>query len=51
MRHALPLSLASPPEKAALFLPACSRADSGYPCDWSVFEQLALGQINRAFVQ
>lgn len=51
MRHALPLSLANPPEKAALFLPACSQAGSGYPCDWHTFTRLALNQINRAFVQ
>ncbi len=51
MRHALPLSLASPPERAALFLPACSHADNGYPCDWSAFEHLALSQINRGFVK
>lgn len=51
MRRALPLSLAAPPEKAALFLPACSKASSGYPCDWSAFEHFALSQVDRAFVQ
>ncbi len=51
MRRELPLSLASPPEKASLFLPGCSQAGSGYPCDWSAFEHSVLNRIDRAFAQ
>lgn len=37
MRHAVPLSLNTPPSKAMIFLPGCSRAEEGAPCEWIKF--------------
>ncbi len=51
MRHELPLSLAAPPERAPLFLPGCSQAGSGFPCEWSAFADSVLRRIDRGFVQ
>lgn len=36
MRNATPLSLATPPEREAVFVPGCSRADGS--CAWSTFQ-------------
>jgi 4-phytase/acid phosphatase len=49
MRHATPLSVANPPERATLFIPACSRVDSS--CDWSAFEQAVQVATIAAFVK
>jgi 4-phytase/acid phosphatase len=35
MRNATPLSLANAPDRAMLFIPACSKADGS--CDWNAF--------------
>lgn len=37
MRNAKPLDLANPPERVAVFVPGCSRADSS--CTWKSFQQ------------
>jgi 4-phytase/acid phosphatase len=46
MRDTSPLSLQAPPAKAVVFLPGCSKAEDGAPCDWSDFQKLA-GAENR----
>lgn len=51
MRHSTPLTLKSPPVKASLFVPGCSQALAGSPCDWSAFRRLALSAVDNAFVQ
>lgn len=51
MRGAVPLSLAQPPAKAAIFLPGCSRAVEGSPCDSSAFQHTAESVIDRQFVR
>jgi len=37
MRNATPLTLANPPERVPVFVPACSRADGS--CSWETFKQ------------
>lgn len=49
MRKATPLSIANPPERVAVFVPGCGRADSS--CDWSAFEQAVKAGIDPAFVK
>jgi 4-phytase/acid phosphatase len=39
MREAQPLTLASPPAKAPVFVPGCSTADEGFACTWSEFRR------------
>jgi 4-phytase / acid phosphatase len=51
MRHSTSLTLKSPPGKAPLFVPGCSQALAGSPCDWSAFRRLALSAVDNAFVQ
>lgn len=51
MRNAVPLSLAEPPAKATVFLPGCSRAEAGTPCDWGEFQRLAKAAIDQQFVR
>ncbi|MBZ5621599.1 MAG: histidine-type phosphatase [Acidobacteriia bacterium] len=50
MRNAVPLSLATPPVKAAIFVPGCSTAGEGWPCDWDAFERVVSSAIDPAFV-
>jgi 4-phytase / acid phosphatase len=40
MRNTTPLSLQAPPAKAVVFLPGCSKAEAGAPCDWSDFQRV-----------
>jgi 4-phytase/acid phosphatase len=40
LRAREPLSLKNPPARAALFIPACSSAESGYPCGLEDFERV-----------
>jgi 4-phytase/acid phosphatase len=49
MRNATPLSMANPPDRAALFIPTCSRADSS--CEWGAFEQAVLAATITSFVK
>jgi 4-phytase/acid phosphatase len=51
MRQALPLTLDSPPAKAAVFVPACSTAKEGSPCDWKAFRHTIETSIDPAFVK
>jgi 4-phytase/acid phosphatase len=51
MRQALPLTLDSPPAKATVFVPACSTAQAGSPCDWKAFQHTIETAIDPAFVK
>lgn len=51
MRHSTPRTLKNPPVKAPLFIPGCSQALAGSPCDWNAFRRLALSAVDNAFVQ
>jgi len=51
MRQALPLTLDSPPAKAAVFVPACGTAKAGSPCDWKAFQHTIETSIDPAFVR
>jgi 4-phytase/acid phosphatase len=51
MREALPLTLASPPPKAPVFVPACSTAAEGFPCSWKGFQRALEGAIDPAYVK
>jgi 4-phytase/acid phosphatase len=50
MRKALPLTLDSPPAKAAVFVPGCSTADEGFACGWKEFRRTLETAIDPAFV-
>lgn len=47
---AIPCSVEGQKE-ARLFVPGCSQALAGSPCDWSAFRRLALSAVDNAFVQ
>jgi 4-phytase/acid phosphatase len=49
MRNSTHLSLANPPERAALWVPDCSRADSS--CDWNAFQKVVQAEIKLQFVK
>jgi 4-phytase/acid phosphatase len=51
MRKAVPLTLDSPPAKATVFVPACSTAKAGSPCDWKAFQHTIETSIDPAFVK
>jgi len=51
MRSTLPLSLAAPPAKAAVFVPQCSHAENGSPCDLSGFEHVINAVTDPMFVE
>jgi 4-phytase/acid phosphatase len=51
MRQALPLTLDSPPAKATVFVPGCSTAKAGSPCDWNAFRHTIETSIDLAFVR
>jgi 4-phytase/acid phosphatase len=51
MRKALSLTLDSPPAKAPVFVPACSTAKEGSPCDWRAFQHTIETSIDPAFVK
>jgi 4-phytase/acid phosphatase len=51
MRKALPLTLDSPPAKATVFVPACSTAKAGSPCEWKAFQHTIETAIDPAFVK
>jgi 4-phytase / acid phosphatase len=50
MRAAAPLSLRTPPTKTLLFIPGCSTAGEGYPCDWDAFRTVAANAIDVEYV-
>jgi 4-phytase/acid phosphatase len=51
MREARPLTLASPPAKAPVFVPGCSTADEGFACTWSGFRRTVEAAIDPASVK
>lgn len=51
MRKAVPLTLDAPPAKATVFVPACSTAKEGSPCDWKAFQHTIETSIDPAFVK
>ena len=50
LRDTTPLSLQAPPAKAPIFIPGCSTAAEGWPCDWDVFQRVVQAAIDPAFV-
>jgi hypothetical protein len=50
LRNNTPLSLQTPPAKAPIFIPGCSSAAEGWPCDWDAFQRTLQGAIDPAFV-
>jgi 4-phytase/acid phosphatase len=47
MRNATPLSLVNPPDRVAVFIPGCSKADAS--CEWAAFQQaMRVGFISTA---
>jgi hypothetical protein len=50
MHNATPLTIKNPPMIANLFVPGCSSARDGYPCDWRSFAQVVERAIAPAFV-
>jgi 4-phytase/acid phosphatase len=50
LRFATPLSLQTPPAKAPIFIPGCSTAAEGWPCDWDAFQRVVQAAIDPAFV-
>lgn len=50
LRFATPLSLQTPPAKAPIFIPGCSTAAEGWPCDWDAFQRTVQASIDPSFV-
>lgn len=50
LHEAQPLTLASPPATAPVFVPGCSSAADGFACEWKDFERTVEGAIDPAFV-
>ena len=50
MRAAVPLSLKDPPTRTPVYVPGCSVAAEGYPCDWDAFRKLADSAIDHDYV-
>ena len=51
MREAQPLTLASPPPRAPVFVPGCSTAGEGFACTWSEFRRTVEAAIDPASVK
>jgi 4-phytase/acid phosphatase len=51
MRNATPLTLNEPPAVARVFVPGCSKATSGFPCDWKDFVLTLRSAIDPAFTR
>jgi 4-phytase/acid phosphatase len=49
MRNATPLTLATPPERAVVFVPGCSGADAA--CAWSAFQSTVRAAIDAGSVR
>jgi 4-phytase/acid phosphatase len=49
MRTAAQLSLQSPPQRAAVFVPACGQSDGS--CKWSAFQQAVQAGVDTTFVR
>jgi 4-phytase / acid phosphatase len=50
MHRGVPLSLASPPARANLFIPGCSTSAEGHACDWASFRATTAASLAPAFV-
>ena len=50
MRFLTPLTLEAPPKRAPIFIPGCSTAAEGWPCDWEEFQRAAGAAIDPAFI-
>jgi 4-phytase / acid phosphatase len=51
MRNLTPLTLDAPPARANIFIPGCSTAGTGFPCDWKSFALALHSAIDPAFTQ
>ncbi len=51
MRNVTPLTIERPPARAAVFIPNCSSAASGFPCEWKAFHKTVETAIDPAFVK
>jgi 4-phytase / acid phosphatase len=51
MRNLTILTLEEPPLKAHIFIPGCSNAGRGFPCDWKNFEKTLALAIDPDFVK
>jgi 4-phytase / acid phosphatase len=51
MRNLTPLNLRTPPARAGVFVPGCSKSDPGFPCDWKDFQQTLASVIDRSFTK
>jgi 4-phytase / acid phosphatase len=51
MRNVTALTLEAPPARANVFVPGCSKAGSGFPCDWKSFKQTVTSVIDPAFAR
>jgi 4-phytase/acid phosphatase len=49
MRHLTPLGLETLPTRAPIFIPGCSTAGEGWPCDWEKFQRVAGSAFDPAF--
>lgn len=50
IRALTPLSLQNPPQRAPLFIPACSASQETKPCDWTRFQHAVESAIDPTFV-
>jgi len=48
---ASPLSTTNPPPVANVFVPGCSTAQQGFPCEWANFQRVAQAAIDPAQIQ
>jgi 4-phytase/acid phosphatase len=51
MRNGSKLTLASPPPRAAVFVPDCSSSAEGFECSWDSFRHAVESRIDPAFVR
>jgi 4-phytase/acid phosphatase len=51
MRNLNPVNLQTPPAKADVFVPGCSKSGPGFPCDWKDFAQTLASVIDRGFTK
>jgi 4-phytase / acid phosphatase len=51
MRNLTVLTLEDPPSSAHVFIPGCSDAGTGFPCDWEKFEKTLALAIDPDFVK
>ena len=50
MRDATPLTEASAPAIARIFIPGCPAGGARYECDWTTFRQILSGAIDPRYV-